>query len=110
MDTSNHAAQLHAASIVIDPCVQYLIHRSDRTDRSGLTAVALTIPRPGGDMVETWPMVRDFLDVIASEPTFCLGDSTQAIRDAHAQGKLAHIFLSQDTTFVGLDQKNLLVW
>ena len=110
MDISNHAAQLHTASIVIDPCVQYLIHRSDRTDRSGLTAVALTIPRPGGDMVETWPMVRDFLDVIASEPTFCLGDSTQAIRDAHAQGKLAHIFLSQDTTFVGLDQKNLLVW
>ena len=110
MDISNHAAQLHAASIVIDPCVQYLIRRSDRTDRSGLTAVALTIPRPGGDMVETWPMVRDFLDVIASEPTFCLGDSTQAIRDAHAQGKLAHIFLSQDTTFVGMDQKNLLVW
>lgn len=110
MPVTERAARLHADAIVIDPCVQYLPRRTDRTDRSGLTAVGLTIPRPGGDMVDTWSYVRDFVDVIVSEPTFCLADSPQAIRDAHAQGKLAHIFLSQDTSFVGSNLKNLLVW
>jgi len=110
VEISEHAARLHAESIVIDPCVQYLTKRTDRTDRSGLTAVGLTIPLPGGDMMETLPRVRDFLDVIASEPQFCIADSPRAIRDAHAQGKLAHIFLSQDSLFVGTNLKNLLLW
>jgi membrane dipeptidase len=110
MTVTERAARLHRESIVIDPCVQYLLRRTERADRSGLTAVGLTIPRPGGDLVTTWPLVRDFLDVIANEPTFCLADSPQAIRDAHAQGRLAHIFLSQDTLFVGSNLKNLLVW
>jgi membrane dipeptidase len=110
VEISTHAQQLHTDSIVIDPCVQYLIKRTERSDSSGLTAVGLTIPRPGGDMVETMPYVRDFLDVIVSEPQFCLGDTPQAIRDAHAAGKLAHLFLSQDSNFVGTNTSNLLIW
>jgi len=110
MEISEHSTRLHADSIVIDPCVQYLIKRTDRTDRSGLTGVGLTIPRPGSDMAETIPYVRDFLEVIALEERFCLGDSPQAIRNAHNQGKLAHIFLSQDSNFVGTNLKNLLFW
>ncbi len=107
---SHRARQLHQTSIVIDPCVQYLISRTERSDRSGLTAVGLTIPMPGDDMTVALPRVRDFLGVIAAEPTFCLADSPQAIRDAKRMGKIAHILLAQDSLFVGTDLCNLLLW
>ena len=74
MPPSERAARLHRESIIIDPCVQYLLRRTDRTDRSGLTAAALTIPMPNEDAAQTYPRVREFLEVIHAEPTFCLGD------------------------------------
>ncbi|MEZ5293297.1 MAG: membrane dipeptidase [Vicinamibacterales bacterium] len=110
MPISDRALRLHRDSIVIDPCVQYLLRRTDRTDRSGLTAVGLTIPMPNEDAAETYPRVRDFLRVIHDEPTFCLADSPDAIRRAKAEGKLAHILLSQDACFVGSDPAMLLLW
>ena len=48
--------------------------------------------------------------MIYDEPTFCLGDSPAAIRRAKAEGKLAHILLSQDAHFVGADPASLLLW
>ena len=110
MSISERAARLHRESIVIDPCVQYLLRRTDRTDRSGLTAVALTIPMPNEDAAQTLPRVREFLEVIHAEPTFCLGDSPAAIRRAKAEGQMAHIFLSQDSLFLGADPAGLLLW
>lgn len=110
MPISDRALRLHRDSIIIDPCVQYLLRRTDRSDRSGLTAVALTIPMPNEDAAETYPRVRDFLQVIHDEPTFCLGDSPDAIRRAKTEGKLAHILLSQDAHFIGANPKNLLLW
>lgn len=110
MPIHEHAATLHRESIVIDPCVQYLIKRTERSDRSGLTAVGLTIPMPGEDMVKTLPNVQAFLKTIAAEPTFCLADTPQAIRDAHRSGKIAHIFLSQDSLFIGSDPDSVLLW
>ena len=110
MPISERAARLHRESIIIDPCVQYLLRRTDRTDRSGLTAVGLTIPMPNEDAAQTFPRVQAFLEVIHDEPTFCLADSPAAIRRAKAEGKLAHILLSQDAHFVGADPASLLVW
>ncbi len=110
MQVSERAATLHKQSIVIDPCVQYLIKRTERSDKSGLTAVGLTIPMPGEDMMKTLPNVQEFLEIIANEPTFCLADSPQSIRDAHQHGKIAHIFLSQDSLFIGSDPKSLYLW
>ena len=107
---SDRAARLHRESLIIDPCVQYLLRRTDRTDRSGLTAVALTIPMPNEDAVHTFPRVQRFLQVIHAEPTFCLGDSPSAVRRAKAEGKMAHILLSQDSLFLGADPTNLLLW
>ena len=110
MQIHERAAKLHRDSIVIDPCVQYLISRTERSDKSGLTAVGLTIPRPGSDMMKTLPLAQEFLETIVKEPTFCLADSPQAIRDAHEQGKIAHIFFSQDSLFIGSDPKSLYLW
>ena len=110
MPPSERAARLHRESIIIDPCVQYLLRRTDRTDRSGLTAAALTIPMPNEDAAQTLPRVREFLAVIHAEPTFCLGDSPAAIRRAKAEGKIAHILLSQDSLFLGADPASLLLW
>ena len=110
MPISERAARLHRESIIIDPCVQYLLRRTERTDRSGLTAVALTIPMPNEDAAATYPRVREFLRIIHDEPTFCLGDSPAAIRRAKAEGTMAHILLSQDSLFVGADPANLLLW
>ncbi len=110
MPISERAARLHRDSIIIDPCVQYLTRRTERSDRSGLTAVALTIPMPNEDAAQTYPRVRDFLAVIHAEPTFCLGDSPAALRRAKAEGQLAHIFLSQDSLFLGADPASLLLW
>lgn len=110
MPISERAARLHRDSIIIDPCVQYLMRRTDRTDRSGLTAVGLTIPMPNEDAAQTYPRVREFLEIIEAEPTFCLGDSPAALRRAKAEGKLAHILLSQDSLFIGADPANLLLW
>jgi membrane dipeptidase len=110
MPISERAARLHRESIIIDPCVQYLLRRTDRTDRSGLTAVGLTIPMPNEDAARSYARVQAFLKVIHDEPTFCLGDSPAAIRRAKAEGKLAHILLSQDAHFVGADPASLLVW
>lgn len=110
MEISERAARLHAESIVIDPCVQYLTKRTDRTDRSGLAAVGLTIPLPNSDMMAAIPKAVKFFDVIAVEPRVCPADTPQAIRDAHEQGKLAHILLSQDSLFIGADLKYLLLW
>lgn len=110
MPISDRAARLHRDSVIIDPCVQYLLKRTDRTDRAGLTAVGLTIPMPNEDAAQTYPRVRDFLRVIHDEPTFCLADSPAAIRRAKAEGKTAHILLSQDAYFVGADPSMLLVW
>ena len=110
MPTSARAARLHREAIVIDPCVQYLLRRTDRTDRAGLTAVGLTIPMPNEDAAQTFPRVQQFLEIIHAEPTFCLADSPDAIRRAKADGKLAHILLSQDAAFVGASPKSLLLW
>ncbi|MFK7805015.1 MAG: dipeptidase [Anaerolineae bacterium] len=107
---SNSAAEVHANAIVIDPCVQYLISRTERSDKSGLTAVGLTIPMPGDDMVQSLNEVRGFLNVIANEPTFCLADTPQAIRDAKQNGQIAHIMLAQDSLFIGHNLENLLLW
>ncbi|MEM7116877.1 MAG: membrane dipeptidase [Chloroflexota bacterium] len=106
---SNHTT-IHDEAIIIDPCVQYLIRRTERTDKSGLTAVGLTIPMPGDDMAAALPRVRDFLDIIAGEPTFCLADTPKAIRVAKKEGKIAHILLAQDSLMVGRNLKNLLLW
>lgn len=107
---SNSAAEVHANAIVIDPCVQYLISRTERSDKSGLTAVGLTIPMPGDDMAQSLNEVRGFLNVIANEPTFCLADTPQAIRDAKQNGQIAHIMLAQDSLFIGHNLENLLLW
>ena len=107
---SARAAQLHRTSVIIDPCVQYLIKRTPRSDRAGLAAVGLTIPMPGDDLWRALPRFQEFLEVIFSEPTFWLADSPQAIRTAHAQGKIAHICLAQDSLFIGADPKTLLLW
>jgi membrane dipeptidase len=110
MSLSDRAARLHRESIVIDPCVQYLLRRTDRTDRAGLTAVGLTIPMPNEDGAQTLPRVQEFLRVIHEEPTFCLADTPDAIRRAKREGKLAHILLSQDAQFIGADMASLLLW
>ncbi|MEZ4710983.1 MAG: membrane dipeptidase [Caldilineaceae bacterium] len=107
---SERAAQLHKESIIIDPCVQYLIRRTARSDRAGLAAVGLTIPMPGDDMVQALPRVQEFLEIICNEPTFCLADTPDAIRRAHAEGKTAHILLAQDSLFIGTNPKSLLLW
>lgn len=107
---SKTAADIHAEAIVIDPCVQYLISRTERSDKSGLTAVGLTIPMPGDDMAQAIHEVKGFLNVIANEPTFCIADTPQSIRTAKKEGKIAHIMLAQDSLFIGHDFKNLLLW
>ena len=110
MEITAQTRQLHQEAIIIDPCVQYLIRRTERSDKSGLTAVGLTIPMPGDDMNMALPRVIDFLATIAAEPTFCLADTPQTIRDAHEQGKIAHILLAQDSLFIGTQLQNLLLW
>jgi membrane dipeptidase len=110
MPISDRAARLHRDSIIIDPCVQYLLRRTERTDRSGLTAVGLTIPMPNEDAAQTLPRVQRFLEIIHAEPTFCLADTPDAIRRAKTDGKLAHILLSQDAQFVGANPASLLLW
>ncbi|MEM7334883.1 MAG: membrane dipeptidase [Chloroflexota bacterium] len=107
---SDQAKKVHSEAIIIDPCVQFLIKHTERTAVSGLTAAGLTIPMPGDDLTTALPRVRDFLDIIAQEPAFCLADTPQAIRDAKAQGKMAHILLAQDSLIVGHNPKNLLLW
>ena len=79
MAPSDRALRLPRDSIIIDPCVQYLLTRTARSDRSGLTAVALTIPMPNEDASRTYARVHAFLKVIYDEPTFCLGDSPAAM-------------------------------
>ncbi|MCP4421975.1 MAG: hypothetical protein GY805_35625 [Chloroflexi bacterium] len=106
----SNAAQLHQEAIIIDPCVQYLVRRTQRSDNAGLTAAGLTIPTPDDNMPLALPRVREFLDIIASEPTFCLADTSQAIRDAKANGKIALILLAQDSGIIGRNLKNLLLW
>jgi membrane dipeptidase len=48
--------------------------------------------------------------VIAKEPAFCLAATPDSIRKAHEQGRMAHVMLSQDSSFLGGDVKNLLLW
>ena len=107
---SERAVRLHRAAIIIDPCVQYLIKRTPRSDQAGVAAVGLTIPMPGDDLLRTLPRFQEFLEIIFNEPTFCLADTPQAIRNAHAQGQIAHICVAQDSLFIGTDPKSLLLW
>ena len=107
---STRAAKLHQDAIVIDPCVQYLISHTERSAKAGLSAVGLTIPMPGDDMNDALPRVRDFLQIIAGEPAFCLADTPDAIRKAHETGQIAHILLAQDSLFVGRNTDNLFLW
>ena len=109
-DTQTLAKIIHQEAIIIDPCVQYLIRHTERDEISGLTAVGLTIPMPGDDLATALPRVRDFLDIIAQEPKFCLADSPQSIREAKAENKIAHLLLAQDSLIVGNNLKNLLLW
>ena len=107
---SARAIRLHHEAVIIDPCVQYLISHTERSARSGLAAVGLTIPMPGDDMLRALPRVQEFLETIFNDPAFCLADSPAAIRTAHAQRKIAHILLAQDSLFIGADPKSLLLW
>jgi len=107
---SEHALRFHKECIVIDPSVQYLVSRTERSDRSGLSGVGLTIPMPGDDQAQAMAHVTDFYDVIAREPAFCPARTTDCIRSAHAQGRMAHIMLSQDSSFLGSKVRNLLLW
>lgn len=107
---TDRAINLHRNAIVIDPCVQYLIKRTDRTDQSGLTAAGLTIPMPGDDLLRSLPYVQEFLEILFEEPTFCLADSPQAIRRAKQTGKIAHILLAQDSLMIGNNWRTLFLW
>lgn len=109
-DVSKEALALHRDCIVIDPSVQYLTKRTERSDRSGLTAVGLTIPNPNEDGTQTIPHVVDFYSVIAKDESFLLAETPDSIRKAHSQGRMAQIFLSQDSSFVGNKTRNLLLW
>ena len=104
------ALNFHKDCIVIDPSVQYLTKRTDRTDRSGLTAVGLTIPNPGDDQAQALPHVLDFYNVIARDKTFLLVETADSIRKAHAEGRLGHMMLSQDSSFVGSKTDTLPLW
>ena len=101
---------LHRDSIVIDPCVQYLTRKTERSDRSGLTAVGITVPGVADDFADAIPKVKAFYRVIAATPSFCLGNSVDALQSAHREGKLAHIFASQNSLMLGADAGNLLLW
>ena len=107
---SDQALQFHRGAIVIDPSVQYLVSRTERSDRSGLSGVGLTIPSPGDDQAQALAHVVEFYEVIARNPEFCLAKTTDSIRQAHARGRIAHIMLSQDSSFLGSKAKNLLLW
>ena len=110
MELSAASQKLHRESIVIDPCVQYLTQKTDRSDQSGLTAVGITVPGVGDDFLDALPKVRGFLKVIADTPSFCLGNTVEALNKAHQEGKLAHIFLAQNSLMIGSDVGNLLLW
>jgi len=107
---SAKALAFHKTCIVIDPSVQYLTKRTGRSDRSGLTAVGLTIPNPGEDGSQTIPHVVDFYEVIRKEPSFLLAETVESIRKAHAEGRMAHLMLSQDSAFVGSKTRTLAFW
>jgi len=107
---SERARKLHQEAILIDPCVQYLVKRSERSDRSGLTAAGLTIPMPGDDLVRALPRMQEFLEVIANEPAFCLAESVESIRIAKQRGQIAHLCLAQDSLMIGTDWKSLYLW
>ena len=110
MEPSASSQKLHRESIVIDPCVQYLTKKTERSDKSGLTAVGITVPGVGEDFSDAIPRVKDFLRVIAETPAFCLGNTVEAIYKAHDEGKLAHIFTAQNSLMLGSDAGNLLLW
>jgi membrane dipeptidase len=107
---SDKALRLHRESIVIDPSVQYLVSSTERSVRSGLSGVGLTIPMPGEDQTQALVHVGEFYGVIARNPQFCLARTTDCIRKAHAQGRMAHIMLSQDSSFLGSKTTSLLLW
>lgn len=107
---SAKALDFHKSCIVIDPSVQYLTERTERSDRSGLSAVGLTIPNPGEDGNQTIPHVIDFYEVIARDESFLLAETPESIRRAHSQGRMAHIMLSQDSAFVGSKTRTLPFW
>lgn len=110
MPISAKAAAFHKSCLVIDPSVQYLTKRSARSDRSGLSAVGLTIPIPNEDATQTIPHVVDFYSVIAGDGGFLLAETPESIRKAHSQGRMAHIMLSQDSSFVGSKTNALPFW
>jgi membrane dipeptidase len=110
MAVTEKALSLHKSCIVIDPSVQYLTKRTERSDRSGLTAVGLTIPNPGDDPVQAISRVQEFYEVIKKDPSFLLAETTGSIRKAHEEARMAHLFLSQDSSFIGNKAKNLLLW
>ncbi len=110
MELSSKTLKLHRESIIIDPCVQYLTKRTDRSDKSGLTAAGITVPDVGDDLMGAIPRVKAFLKVIADTPSFCLGNSVGAIEKAHQEGRLAHIFSTQNSLMLGSDPGNLLFW
>ncbi len=110
MDISASAVKLHRESVVIDPCVQYLTEKTERTDKSGLTAVGITVPGVGDDYFDAIDRVKGFYRVIADNPSFCMGNTVEAIRQAHTEGKLAHIFGAQNSLMIGSDPGNLILW
>jgi membrane dipeptidase len=100
---SERARALHERSIVIDGCSFFLKGYNDRLRESGLTALNFTVALPMEDMTHAVLHIKEYYEVARRDPKIIIPRTAADIERAKAEGQVAAIIGSQNSTHFGND-------
>lgn len=84
-------------AVVVDGCSFFAQRWSERQERSGVTALQMTVPMTWSGARETFDYIHRLIDLTEREPRFTIAKSVADIRQAKVDGKVAFIIGAQNT-------------
>jgi len=95
------AQELHSESIVIDTCGFFCKGYGDYLERSGITAIALTTPRPHDNFENAVQRIEEYYQLTARDSKLCLVEAAEDIRQAKKKDQVGLIIAAQNSSAVG---------
>ena len=83
-------------AVVVDGCSFFAQRWSERQERSGVTALQMTVPMTWSGARETFDYIHRLIDLTEREPRFTIAKSVADIRQAKVDGKVAFIIGAND--------------
>lgn len=101
--TSQSFPDVYNEAIVIDGCSFFASRWTERQEKSGVTALQMTVPMTWSGTTEGLDYVHRLYDLTEREPRFTIVKSVEDIRQAKRDGKVGFIIGAQNTSHFEYD-------